>query len=377
MAVMAIVFGGVAQYLTVSMTPGPAQESSPVPALETASGLVRVGFWVVIVSLTVGMSVLRWPQLVRPAALCFLAKALEHGLLIASGLVGIGLESIALFGTPWNPSTGLMRQCAAGGAMVQLADESLASIGVITSMFLNILWSLSFLFFYLYLGRRAWRVDSEFRKMAAPALRSAKPPWMRRISGTIAWLVAGTAALALIGLQLNVLSQRAIGVTTAIREGTGSSARVDRAVFARRMSENAWRIAMDPDAGKSVKAAAVSSALDALAVEPENPDFLKTLGVALYKTDDFSAAIGELKHSVQLRPDATASFFLAMAFARLNDLETAQKFFDQADELLKTQPSHERELDRIREQAAAALFLADHAAKSSQSKQDQGAAKPK
>ena len=92
--------------------------------------------------------------------------------------------------------------------MVQLPDESLTAIGVITSMFLNILWSLSFLFFYLYLGRRAWRVDSEFRRMAAPSLRSEKPPWVRRISGPIAWLMAGAATVALIGLQLNVFSER-------------------------------------------------------------------------------------------------------------------------------------------------------------------------
>ena len=139
------------------------------------------------------------------------------------------------------------------------------------------------------------------------------------------------------------------------------------------MSDNAWRISMDPDAGNQVKSVAMTSASSALAVEPENPEFLKALGVALYKTGDFSAAIGELKHSVQLQPDTAASFFLAMAYARLNDLETAQKFFDEADELLSAQGSHDRELDRFREQAAAAIFLADRAAKASESKKEQDA----
>ena len=55
------------------------------------------------------------------------------------------------------------------------------------------------MFFYLYLGRRAWRIDQELRRLAAGSGQSIAIPWLRRSIGVLAWCGAiGYAAIILV-----------------------------------------------------------------------------------------------------------------------------------------------------------------------------------
>jgi hypothetical protein len=54
--------------------------------------------------MTLSMVVLWWPQLVRPTAICFLAKAVQNGMAVVAGLVGIAASGISLL----SPATGLL-----------------------------------------------------------------------------------------------------------------------------------------------------------------------------------------------------------------------------------------------------------------------------
>ena len=103
MLIMAILFGGIGRYAESNLSPY-ASPRQPV-AVVAAPPISYVGecFWVAIVSLTLGMSVLRWPQLVRPTAICFLAKAAELGLSVISGFAGAAIESTAILGMPTAP----------------------------------------------------------------------------------------------------------------------------------------------------------------------------------------------------------------------------------------------------------------------------------
>ena len=77
-----------------------------------------------------------------------------------------------------------------------------------------------------------------------------------------------------------------------------------------------------------------------------------------YKTDDFSGAIGDLKRSVHLGgPDAVSSFFMAMAYAQLGDLDQAKNRYADADRWMRDHQSDDAELKQFREQAAALLYM--------------------
>ena len=87
-------------------------------------------------TVTVSMIVSRWPQLVRPTAVCFLAKAVQEGLTILAGLARLVSLGRSLFdatrgfadlGIPSSPGVGV-------------------SIVIGASSLLFLLWSFSFLF---------------------------------------------------------------------------------------------------------------------------------------------------------------------------------------------------------------------------------------
>ncbi len=89
----------------------------------------------------------------------------------------------------------------AGSVDNQIVNTNVISTMMVSSRIIGGIWALSFLFFYLYLGRRAWRIDQEFRTMAAGLLRSAAVPWPRVWFGRLAWCLAVGISLCLIGAQ--------------------------------------------------------------------------------------------------------------------------------------------------------------------------------
>ena len=128
MLIMAFLFGGISEYVTCD---GNAEcAASATRSFRGQPGTSRACFaWLVIASLTLGMSVLRWPQLVRPTAICFLAKAVQNGLSIAGSLAGI------VFMILGDASAGLASMVEQTTAAFRPSDPSDASQYLFSSRF--------------------------------------------------------------------------------------------------------------------------------------------------------------------------------------------------------------------------------------------------
>jgi uncharacterized protein HemY len=114
----------------------------------------------------------------------------------------------------------------------------------------------------------------------------------------------------------------------------------------------------DPDPAKRIPDAALREAEQVVASEPQNALYVSTLGVARYRTGNFTGAITDLERSIALGfPGARNGFFLAAAHAELGHLSDARKIFDEADEWMRIHKPEGPELKRFREEAAATLFL--------------------
>jgi tetratricopeptide (TPR) repeat protein len=123
-------------------------------------------------------------------------------------------------------------------------------------------------------------------------------------------------------------------------------------------NNDAWRLATDPDPSRRNPDEAVRLARLALALSPDDANFLNTLGVAQYRAGNLPAAIAALERSDRLRPaSAHNAFFLAMAQARLGHHELAQQWYRKAGEWARRKQSASEisELTRFREEAAAVL----------------------
>jgi hypothetical protein len=342
MLIMAFFFGGIAQYITGSSPTGEA--SAHRLNLKGAGDGVSLFAWLVIVGLTLGMSILRWPQFVRPTAFCFLVKAVQNGLAIVGSLAGIVFMILAL------PTVG----------SASAADSAAAALSaiLIPATILNIVVSLSFLLFYLYLGRLAWRVDQEFRRLAAESIQSATIPRSRRWVGALAWVMAIGFAAGLIAWEAFVVTQQVVDQAVSPRKISAGPLEKTKGALGRTMNELAWRQATDPDPAKRSAAQALENALQAVGYEPGNPKFLDTLGVARYRTGNYAGAIADLENSIKLGGfSAGSTFFIAMARAQLGDLDQAKKLFDDADRWMRDNHSDDGELKRFREEAAAVLYL--------------------
>ena len=99
----------------------------------------------------------------------------------------------------------------------------------------------------------------------------------------------------------------------------------------------------------------------AVSRRPDNPTYLRTLGVARYRADDLQGAIRDLERSIKIGGfDARAAFFLAAAHARSGDVDTGRTQFDAADDWMQAKEPRSAELRRFREEAAAALYMTTH-----------------
>jgi serine/threonine protein kinase len=369
MLLMAVLFGGAVDYLRVSAA-GSAQPAARGvdtvtvgPQFDTT---LAFAFWLVIVSLTVTTFVSRWPQLVRPTAICFLAKAVQNGLAVLGSAAALPFLTLAL-----------LRENA-GSVENQIVNPTVISTVMVSSRVIGGIWALSFLFFYLYLGRRAWRIDQEFRTMAAGSLRSATVPRTRDWFGRLAWCLAVGISLCLIGAQTAKFAQIVVDGVSRAKRGVPSDDEID--ALARTMNDGAWNTVTDPSPesrGAPMAASAVMQAEQAVSRRPDNAVYVRTLGAARYRAGDYTAAIRELEGSIKLGGfDARAGFFLAAARAHNRELEKATTRYDESEEWMRKNEPDNYELKGLRDEAAAALYQATRSASQRKSNQRDSATSP-
>ena len=143
---------------------------------------------------------------------------------------------------------------------------------------------------------------------------------------------------------------------TAVRLGTKNSLI---------LNNQAWQLVTGPKDQRD-PARALPLARKAVELEPANPLYHNTLGVALYRNGQFAAAVLELERSLkdgQGEADAFDLFFLAMCHHRLGDAakandyrERAVKWFQERRD--KLQPVWIEELSEFQSEAAAVLAQA-------------------
>jgi tetratricopeptide (TPR) repeat protein len=220
------------------------------------------------------------------------------------------------------------------------------SILIVAGSLLFLMWSFSFLFLYLHLGRRAWRIDQEFHRLAARSLQSATVAPVRRTVATLAWSASIVCTLGLVGWQ-----------TWSLYQGAREALDGAKSEVAEDLNTLAWQQATDPDPARRIPEEALLTAEQAVKAHPNDASLLTTRGVARYRTGNYLGAIDDLERAITLRKfNAQAAFFLAMARARLGELEKAQKLYDQADVWTNRQRPNDDELKRFREEAAALLY---------------------
>ncbi len=98
-------------------------------------------------------------------------------------------------------------------------------------------------------------------------------------------------------------------------------------------SHAAWLLATIPDADGHFPHAkqAVTWARQANELEPDNANWLNTLGVALYRNEQWQEASDTLQESIKLGSDGPCNWlFLAMAHVRLNQKPEAAKWYDKS-----------------------------------------------
>ncbi len=104
---------------------------------------------------------------------------------------------------------------------------------------------------------------------------------------------------------------------------------------------------------------AVELAKEVVALTPNNGDNWNTLGLTLYRSGDWKAAISALEKSMQFRKggDSNDWFVLALAHWQLGEKQEALKWYDRAVQWVdKNMPKdQDLELQRIREEATDLL----------------------
>jgi serine/threonine protein kinase len=135
----------------------------------------------------------------------------------------------------------------------------------------------------------------------------------------------------------------------AVRRDTGG----------KQLNEAAWRLANCEDREAIDAAEAVALARQAVAREPELGAYWNTLGVACYRAGDWRAAVEALERSMTLRSggDAYDWLFLAMAYWRLGERESAHHWYEKGAKCMETIRPEQDELEGFKKEADAVLGI--------------------
>jgi tetratricopeptide (TPR) repeat protein len=131
---------------------------------------------------------------------------------------------------------------------------------------------------------------------------------------------------------------------------------------ARGLNDRAWQLLTGPPAERDPRRA-LELSRKAVEVEPGEPMYLNTLGVALYRNGRWTEAMAALEKSLAAgkgKWDAFDLFFLAMCHARVGDPARAKDCFDRAVKWVEKKqkdlaPQHVEELKAFRAEAEAEL----------------------
>jgi WD40 repeat protein/serine/threonine protein kinase len=123
----------------------------------------------------------------------------------------------------------------------------------------------------------------------------------------------------------------------------------------------AWAYATAPEALRDVKEA-LRLAQKAVQLEPKNPVYQNTLGLASYRAGEYRQAADTLRANLKGQEDRYLAFdlyILAMSYHKLGEAERAREYFDWAVRWSRTQkdlsPQHAEELDAFRAEAESVL----------------------
>ncbi len=119
--------------------------------------------------------------------------------------------------------------------------------------------------------------------------------------------------------------------TAAVAPGVKAKTRSYEVSLAFLLKDRAWQLIASGDPKSRNSGRAVELAQEAGTLLPNWPHSLRTLGVAQYRAGNWQAAINTLEQSRQsYAKDSVILFYLSMAHARLNEIEKARTFFDEA-----------------------------------------------
>jgi tetratricopeptide (TPR) repeat protein len=121
----------------------------------------------------------------------------------------------------------------------------------------------------------------------------------------------------------------------------------------------AWLLATCPDRKLRDPGQATELARKAVELDPKNPLYPNTLGVAQYRAGDFKAAIEALNKSMERRNggDSFDWLFLAMAHWELGNKDEARQWYDRAVAWMEKNRPKDEELRRFRAEAEELLGI--------------------
>jgi hypothetical protein len=349
--------------------------------------------------LGLGLRVARWPQLARPAAIGLFGL----GGRILLGMITIVAIPIVVAFTALGPNSWDRLKQGDLGNILFLPFLGLVVLGVSIP-------SVGYLYWVLYLGRRAWRTATELRRATPDAPRRA--PLARKVLGAVALGVSATYAVGVIGIELLGLGMIGIellgsgstrprasiappastrpnpgptppvpSVPTEVGKSTGeheaasiNASRhlielqgkvvrerpdelVARQDLARFRADLAMKLATATDPSHRDPAEAVALAEAAVAADPRNPRLQRTLGIARYRRGDADTAISALETARELGAgeDPTTTFYLAMSCQSRGRHDLALMYLDQGLVAATRRKGPDSELDRLKEEAVAQI----------------------
>jgi tetratricopeptide (TPR) repeat protein len=126
----------------------------------------------------------------------------------------------------------------------------------------------------------------------------------------------------------------------------------------RYQAELAWQLAVCPLTDLRDAEGALARARTAVELSPGRATHWVVLGVARYRTGDWTAAVKSLEKSAEFPSHPRSrDWFLAMAHWQLGDKETARKYYDQANARMAETAPKDDEQRRFRAEAAGLLGI--------------------